>query len=352
MKSSGSIKELFNIKGDQLDANAIHESVVAGVRLKGAPLIILFCAIIVASVGLNTNSTAVIIGAMLISPLMNPIIAMGYSLATYDSRLLKSGLLNFLIQIAIALMGATLFFYLTPIHDATSELIARTGPSYFDMLIAFFGGTAGVIAITRQEKTNVIPGVAIATALMPPLCTVGYGIANQQSDFIIGAGYLFIINAFFIMLATFAFCKLLQLKQADVVKERFNKMVKRAIITGMILIVIPATVSAMVVSVNNYLKTQVYSQIESFVDNEVDSSTTTTMQATVDLQNKKLRLDLIGDVYSSEEIDRIKAKLPDYGLADFKLDMIQDIRTSLYNYFEKANQSGLPENRIIVESGS
>lgn len=349
MPMSDLFKELFNIKGDQQDANAIHEGVVAGVGLKGAPLIILFCAIIIASVGLNTNSTAVIIGAMLISPLMNPIIAMGYSLATYDSRLLKSGALNFAIQIVIALCGATVFFSLTPIQTPTSELIARTGPTYFDMLIAFFGGAAGVIGITRQEKTNVIPGVAIATALMPPLCTVGYGIATGQNQFILGAGYLFTINAFFIMLATFAFGKLLKLKQADAVRERFNKIVKRGIILGMILITIPATVSAIVVSVDDYQKNQLYTQIESFVDTEVDSATTTTMQATVDPQNKKLRLDLIGDVYSAEEIAQIKTKLPDYGLSGFELEVVQDIRTSLYSYFEKANRSGLSEREITVE---
>ena len=132
-----------------------------------------------------------------------------------------------MIQIIIALIGASIYFALTPIREATSELMARTGPSFFDMLIAFFGGTAGIIGITRKEKTNVIPGVAIATALMPPMCTVGYGIANSNPDYIFPAAYLFLINAFFIMLATFAFCKLLQLKQAAVVKERFNKILKR-----------------------------------------------------------------------------------------------------------------------------
>jgi len=341
-------KELFNITGDQLDANAIHEGVVAGVRLKGAPLIILFCAIIIASVGLNTNSTAVIIGAMLISPLMNPIIAIGYSLATYDSRLLRNSALNFVIQIVIALIGATLFFTLTPIHTPSSELIARTGPSYFDMLIAFFGGTAGVIGITRSERTNVIPGVAIATALMPPLCTVGYGIANSQSNFILGASYLFVINAFFIMLATFTFCKLLKLKQADVVKEYFNKLVKRGIILGITLIIIPATISAVVVSVQDYSKNRLFDQIESFVDTEVDSSSTTTMQVTVDPQNKKLDLDLVGDVYTEEELNLIRSRLPDYGLSGYSVEFVQDIRTILFSYFEKVNQSGFSKQSIVL----
>ena len=315
---------LFDIRSDQMGADAIHESIVAGVKLKGAPLIILFCAIIVASVGLNTNSTAVIIGAMLISPLMNPIIAMGYSLATYDGLLL------------------------TPIHEATSELIARTGPSFFDMLIAFFGGTAGVIGITRKEKTNVIPGVAIATALMPPMCTVGYGIANSNPDYIFPAAYLFLINAFFIMLATFAFCKLLQLKQAAVVKERFNKILKRGIIIGMILITIPAAVSAIYVSIDSILNQHLTGKVQSFVNAEVDSSTTTTMRATIDPERKNLRLDLIGEVYSPDQIDRITTNMADYGLEGYTLEVVQDIRTTLFNYFEKENSAGILEGEIVI----
>lgn len=339
---------LFNIRSDQMDADAIHESVVAGVKLKGAPLIILFCAIIVASVGLNTNSTAVIIGAMLISPLMNPIIAMGYSLATYDGLLLRNAALNFMIQIIIALIGASIYFSLTPIHEATSELIARTGPSFFDMLIAFFGGTAGVIGITRKEKTNVIPGVAIATALMPPMCTVGYGIANSNPDYIFPAAYLFLINAFFIMLATFAFCKLLQLKQAAVVKERFNKILKRGIIIGMILITIPAAVSAIYVSIESIQNQYLTGKVQSFVNAEVDSSTTTTMRATIDPERKNLRLDLIGEVYSPDQIDRITTNMADYGLGGYTLEVVQDIRTTLFNYFEKENRAGILEGEIVI----
>ncbi len=339
---------LFDIRSDQMGADAIHESIVAGVKLKGAPLIILFCAIIVASVGLNTNSTAVIIGAMLISPLMNPIIAMGYSLATYDGLLLRNAALNFMIQIIIALIGASIYFSLTPIHEATSELIARTGPSFFDMLIAFFGGTAGVIGITRKEKTNVIPGVAIATALMPPMCTIGYGIANSNPDYIFPAAYLFLINAFFIMLATFSFCKLLQLKQAAVVKERFNKILKQGIIIGMILITIPAAVSAIYVSVDSILNQYLTGKVQSFVNAEVDSSTTTTMRATIDPERKNLRLDLIGEVYSPDQIDRIKTTMADYGLEGYTLEVVQDIRTTLFNYFEKENSDGILEGEIVI----
>lgn len=339
---------IFNIKNDQMDAEAIHTSIVSGVRLKGAPLIILFCAIIIASVGLNTNSTAVIIGAMLISPLMNPIIAMGYSIATYDGVLLRNASLNFAIQIIIALIGATIYFSLSPVREATSELIARTGPSFFDMLIAFFGGTAGVIGITRKEKTNVIPGVAIATALMPPMCTVGYGIANGNIDYVFAAAYLFSINAFFIIVATFAFCKLLQLKQASVVKERYNIIIKRGIIIGVILISIPATVSAIYVGAATIQNKIIYSSVESFVNAEVNSAETTIMRATVDPDLKKIRLDLIGTEYTNEQLDNIKASMSNYGLGEYNLEVIQDIRTTLFNYFENANGKGIQKADIVI----
>ncbi|MDO9490650.1 DUF389 domain-containing protein [Acetobacterium sp.] len=342
-------KSLFDIRSDQMDAEAIHESIVSGVRLKGATLIILFCAIIVASVGLNTNSTAVIIGAMLISPLMNPIITVGYSIATYDGILLRNAMIKFAIQIAIAVVGSTIYFSLTPIHEPTSELIARTGPSFFDMLIAFFGGSAGIIGITRKEKSNVIPGVAIATALMPPMCTVGYGIANGNIDFIFSAAYLFAINAFFIIVATFAFCKLLQLKQADVVKARYNKIIKRVIVIGVILITIPAAVTAVYVSATSIQEKHIYSSVESFVNNEVNSASTTTMRATIDPNKKYIRLDLIGDMYTEKEIDKIRQTMEAYGFDDYYLEVVQDIKTTLFHYFENVNSGGITESEIVIE---
>ncbi len=341
-------KNVFDIREDQMEADAIHASMIGNVRLKGAPLIILFCAIVVASVGLNINSTAVIIGAMLISPLMNPIIAMGYSIATYDGILLRNAAINFGTQIIIALIGASLYFLISPIREPTNELLSRTGPSFFDMMIAFFGGIAGVIGITRKEKSNVIPGVAIATALMPPLCTVGYGIANNNLDFVLGAGYLFAINAFFIVLATFIFCKLLQLKQATLVKERYNKIIKRGIIIGAIIITVPALLSSLYLGFTSYQTNLIYSQVESFVDDQVNTSSTTTMRVTVFQESKELRLDLIGEVYTPGQLAIIKKNMMNYGLEDYELIIVQDLRTSLFNLFEKSNRQGLLESAIVI----
>lgn len=188
----------------------VLENVVSNISFRGANLWILACAIVVASVGLNVNSTAVIIGAMLISPLMGPIVGAGFALGTYDFVILKKSAKNLLIATVVSLLVSTIYFFISPFKDAQSELLARTSPNIYDVLIAFFGGLVGVIATTRAEKGNPIPGVAIATALMPPLCTAGYGLAMGNYTYFLGALYLYTINCFFICLATFAIVKYLQ----------------------------------------------------------------------------------------------------------------------------------------------
>ena len=171
--------------------------------IKGTNMAILILAMFIASIGLNMNSTAVIIGAMLISPLMGVIMAIGYGIATYDTAYVRKSFLKLLFQIGFCILTSTIYFYISPISTASSELLARTEPTIWDVLIALFGGLAGIIGITRKEKSNVIPGVAIATALMPPLCTAGYGIATHSLKFFSGALYLFCINGVFICLSTF-----------------------------------------------------------------------------------------------------------------------------------------------------
>ena len=173
-----------------------------GGKVTGTNMGVLICAMIIASVGLNMSSTAVIIGAMLISHIMGSILASAYASVSADYSLLRKYVLGFGLQVAISITAAMIYFYLIPIKDPTSELIARTSPSFFDVLIAFFGRLTGIIGQTREEKFGtVVPGVAIATALMPPLCTCGYSIANGRLDMLIGAGYLFILNSYFIFLS-------------------------------------------------------------------------------------------------------------------------------------------------------
>ena len=191
------LTDFFNLHIGEEEPKKVLENVIANISFRGASLWILACAILIASVGLNVNSTAVIIGAMLISPLMGPIVGAGFALATYDFVLLKKSGKNLLIATVVSLSVSAIYFYISPFKEVQSELLARTSPNIYDVLIAFFGGIVGAISITRVEKGNPIPGVAIATALMPPLCTAGFGLATFNFTFFAGAFYLYIINCFF-----------------------------------------------------------------------------------------------------------------------------------------------------------
>jgi len=197
------LSERFNLHEDKEDESTIIESIRKNVDFRGANLWALIFAIFIASIGLNVNSTAVIIGAMLISPLMGPIMGIGLGIGINDFQLVKKGLKNLLIATVISIITSTLYFWITPLHEAQSELLARTSPSLWDVFVAFIGGLAGIVAGTRKEKSNVIPGVAIATALMPPLCTAGFGLAIGNLYYFFGAIYLYFINSLFICISTF-----------------------------------------------------------------------------------------------------------------------------------------------------
>ncbi|HPI37305.1 MAG TPA: DUF389 domain-containing protein [Ignavibacteriaceae bacterium] len=227
----------FNLDGETEKFDIIHETIIKDINFRGTNLWILMFAIIVASVGLNMNSTAVIIGAMLISPLMGPINGMGYSIATYNFPLLRIAVKNFTFAVIASLVASTFYFAITPVSNAHSELLARTSPTIYDVLIALFGGLAGIVAITSKQKGNVIPGVAIATALMPPLCTAGYGLATAKFNFFFGAFYLFTINTVFIAISSVIVSQVLRFPIRTLVDETQKQKVNR-IITGVILVTI------------------------------------------------------------------------------------------------------------------
>ncbi|MBP7229653.1 MAG: TIGR00341 family protein, partial [Moraxellaceae bacterium] len=220
----------FNLREDKADDAEIETRIRDGVELRGATPWILIFAIFVASVGLNVNSAAVIIGAMLISPLMGPIMGAGLGVAVYDFDLVKRSLTNLGIATLISLIVSALYFSLTPLQQAQSELLARTSPTLWDVLIALFGGLAGIVGMTRREKSNVIPGVAIATALMPPVCTAGYGIATGQWNYFGGALYLYTINCVFISLATVVGIRALKLKRRTFTNIETERKVKTALL--------------------------------------------------------------------------------------------------------------------------
>ena len=200
---------------DDIDRAAAAATIKKNIYFRGPNVIILACAIIIASVGLNVNSIPVIIGAMLISPVMGPIIGFGLGLGTNDTGLLKDGLKNFVVMVGISIVVACLYFLISPLRLSNpTELLARTRPTIYDVLIALFGGIAGMLEHSRKDRGVVIAGVAIATALMPPLCTIGYGIATLNTTYIFGATYLFLINSFFIALASFIVAKFLGFESA------------------------------------------------------------------------------------------------------------------------------------------
>ncbi|MDE6377384.1 MAG: TIGR00341 family protein, partial [Duncaniella sp.] len=205
--------QYFSLNGYLVSQDEAEASIRDGVTFRGTNILILVIAIFIASLGLNTNSTAVIIGAMLISPLMGPIIGIGLGVGVQDFQLIKHSGRNLLMATTFSVLTSTLYFLISPVSEGHSELLARTSPTIYDVLIGFFGGAAGIIAIGSKSKGNVIPGVAIATALMPPLCTAGYGLATWQLNYFVGAFYLFLINSIYIALATFIGVKLMNYQQ-------------------------------------------------------------------------------------------------------------------------------------------
>ena len=238
------IRKAFSLKEDSASNEEIRTRLLDGGQITGTNMCVLVCAMIIASVGLNVSSTAVIIGAMLISPIMGSILASAYASVSADYPLLRQHTIGFGIQIAISVTAAAIYFFLSPIKEPTAELLARTSPTFFDLLIAFFGGLAGIIGQTRLDKANtVIPGVAIATALMPPLCTCGFSIANGRWDMLLGAGYLFIINAYFIFLSAGIILSVLEIPKMRELTDKEWRRHRFRMVRNTIIIAIPSIVA-------------------------------------------------------------------------------------------------------------
>lgn len=230
---------------DYVDLEGASASIRKNIYFKGPTVFILACAIIIASVGLNVNSIPVIIGAMLISPVMAPILGFGFSLGVQDMQMLKDSLRNFAVMVVISILASAIYFLLSPLNlEHPTELLARTNPTIYDVLIALFGGFAGILENSRKEKGTVLSGVAIATALMPPLCTVGYGISIGNLSYILGAFYLFMINSIFIALATFVAVKYLKYPVVQEVEGRRTRLTGRAVSVILLLIIVPSVLSA------------------------------------------------------------------------------------------------------------
>lgn len=314
------LHSLLDMREDTMDHGELREMMRENTVIHGSNMWILVLAILIASIGLNVNSTAVIIGAMLISPLMSGILTMGYSLAVRDLAMLRRALTRFATQVVISLMTSTLYFIITPLDIPTSEMIARTSPTVWDVLIALFGGVAGMIGNTRQKKSNVIPGVAIATALMPPLCTAGYGIATMQLRFLLGAFYLFAINTLFIMLSSAFVTKVLKIPAKKISDIKKQKRIKRVVTTITVITVIP---SILIGTVTVYT-TVMERNITNYLNNEFVFTDTQVVQSSTDNVNRVISVSLVGDTVSDEVIQGLERKLTQYNLKEYSLRVTQN----------------------------
>lgn len=277
---------------------------------------ILVCSMIIASVGLNMDSTAVVIGAMLISPLMSPILGVGLGVATVDVKLIYASLKNFGLMILISLIAAFLYFLITPVKVETSELLGRVKPNAFDVPIAFFGGLAGIIAASRGSKgpMNVVPGVAIATALMPPLCTTAYGLANGHWDYALGAFYLFLLNCLFICLATILTLRYLKFPIREFVDQKVEKKAKLYMYIFLAIIIVPAVW----LSVSTIKESRFESQVDSFVSEVVkaDSKIEVDYKSYYDRENYKLFVKVLNEdvIVTDAVVEQWRSQMHNYDL--------------------------------------
>ena len=310
----------FDLGSDQADRVEIDKTFRNGVEFRGTTLWVLIFAIVIASIGLNVNSTAVVIGAMLISPLMGPIMALGYGAGINDSALMRSAMFNLGLAAFISLLASTAYFLVTPLSQAHSELLARTTPSIWDVLIALFGGLAGAIGVTRREKSNLIPGVAIATALMPPLCTAGYGLAVGNLQYFLGAVYLFSINCVFIAIATLMMVRLMRLPSVKLLEER--SLVKRR--TLMALVVVLTMVPSLFLAINLVQKEWFEVNAARFVQDVLRAQPGVLVVSNeVDFKSRQIRANLVGENLSAADIQALQEKMQAFGLAKTELRVLQ-----------------------------
>lgn len=305
----------FSLLADKADDAVIERRIREGVALRGATPWILMFAIFIASIGLNVNSTAVIIGAMLISPLMGPIMGVGLGAAVYDFALIRTSLWNLAIASAISLGVSTLYFLVTPLAEAQSELLARTSPTLWDVLIALFGGLAGIVGITREEKSNVIPGVAIATALMPPLCTAGYGLATGQWRYFGGAFYLYSINCVFIALATVIGIRLVRVP----VHASVDSKVERRLRNGLLMLALATALPSAWLAYRLVQQEVFKSRAIAFVRDEFAFDNAHVADTRVDPATRAIEVSLIGLPLDRPTLQRIEGKLATAGLPGAKM---------------------------------
>ena len=346
------IKELFNIR-KYTDKEFTRKTILENIPFSGHTAWLLIFSVMIASVGLNANSTPVVIGAMLISPLMGPIMGAGFAIGTNDIDTFKKSGINFLVMVTLSILTSFIYFKISPLAYESNELLARTSPTFFDVMIAFFGGLAGILALTKKGFFNVISGVAIATALMPPLCTAGFGLATGNMSFFSGAMYLLLINSFFIALATFLIVKYLRFSVARYLNSVKRRRISRIIYILAILVMIPSIMSF----IKMYNEEIFKRSAASFVDNNIKYEGAQIIKSQINPKEKKIEVYLMGEIVPINTINAWQQSLknnPDFNDATLNIyqsaDKTQEIEQNLS---EKLKQQILDklfkENKEIIK---
>ena len=314
------LKGRFSLEDDKAQRDEVVANISKGVVFRGVNLWVLIFATMIASLGLNVNSAAVIIGAMLISPIMGPIMGIGLSLGINDFDLLKKSLRNFVLMFIVAIITSTVYFFLSPLSSNSSELLARTVPTTYDVLIALFGGLAGIVAQTRQDRTStVIPGVAIATALIPPLCTAGFGLATGQMRFFFGAFYLFFINSVFIALATYLMVRFLKYEKKIFIDKTRERNVKRL----MMIITLATFVPSVVIGFRMVRVSIFEASVDKYVAQVFNFPQTRVIECSKHYAHghkpSQIELLLLGEPLSEEMVENARSQLSGFGLSETEL---------------------------------
>ena len=342
----GFLKDRFNLSGDRANEEQIIAEIRRGVDFKGVNVWVLVFAIMVASIGLNVNSTAVIIGAMLISPLMGPIMGIGLGVGISDMGLIKKAAKNLAVMVVISVLTSAIYFFISPLNEAQSELLARTTPTIYDVFIALFGGLAGIVATASRERGNVIPGVAIATALMPPLCTAGFGIATGSLQYFAGAFYLFSINAVFICFSTLLIVRFLHFHEVAFLSPLVKRRVRTMIGVFVLLMILPSIYIAR----NLVLETIFNTRVSEFVKTEFNFPTTEVLKHEVDFMPEKVvKVSLMGTPLDANTISNIQNQMPGHGLEGVRLVVkqnekgldVEDIKSQVLETFVERNLDSL-----------
>lgn len=351
------LKEYLDLHRSKEDEQVTVEYIRNGVEFKGTNLWILIFATVIASLGLNVNSTAVIIGAMLISPLMGPTMGIGLSIGLNDFELMKRSLKSYAVATLFSVVTATLYFLFTPLDEVQSELLARTSPTIYDVFIALMGGLAGIVALATKEKGNVIPGVAIATALMPPLCTAGFGLATGNLLYFLGAFYLYFINSVFISLATYIGVRVMRFERKQFVDKERERMVKRYIVW----ITIATMCPAVYLTYNIVRETLYQTSANRFITQELQFPDSQILNREISYDKHEIRVVLVGKEIPENQIAEARNRLEEYNLDNTKLVVFQgvgndhaldisNIKSMVMEDFYRNSEKQLSDQRAELDS--